>query len=148
MYKVKSHKSKRGKINHNIDFVNLDGFIMSYKKKYFMIDGEKVSFVKVVDEDLVKNIVTNQVRRKYKNLIKVLTDYLISESDDEQGTMREVLDRIEKFRQEIKNKYRSYLEKDELEKMSSQLKVLQKEAKERLNNMTILQMQNVIGRNR
>ena len=73
---------------------------------------------------------------------------LISESDDEQGTMREVLDRIEKFRQEIKNKYRSYLEKDELEKMSSQLKVLQKEAKERLNNMTILQMQNVIGRNR
>ena len=56
MYKVKSHKSKRGKINHNIDFVNLDGFIMSSKKKYFMIDGEKVSFVKVVDEDLVKEI--------------------------------------------------------------------------------------------
>ena len=40
-----------------------------------------------------------------------------------------MLDRIEKFRQEIKNKYRRFLEKKELEIMAKQLSALQKQAK-------------------
>ena len=135
MYKVKNNTKKTGKITSKVDFINLDGFVMASKKKYFMIDGEKISTVKVVENSLVKKVVTNQVRRKYNYLIKTLTNYFISETDDESGAMKEVLDRASKFRQEIKNKYRSYLEKDELEKMTFQLGVLEKEAKERLNSI-------------
>ncbi len=148
MYKVKNNTKKTGKITSKVDFINLDGFVMASKKKYFMIDGEKISTVKVVENSLVKKVVTNQVRRKYNYLIKTLTNYFISETDDESGAMKEVLDRASKFRQEIKNKYRSYLEKDELEKMTFQLGVLEKEAKERLNSIVYLQMENIMGRNR
>ena len=35
---------------------------------------------------------------------------------------------IEKFRQEVKNKYRKYLKRKELEEMSSKLKFLEKQA--------------------
>ena len=45
--------------------------------------------------------------------------------------MSEVLNRIEKFRQEIKYKYRSYLEKKEISLMAKQLRNLQKEAQKR-----------------
>jgi len=38
--------------------------------------------------------------------------------------MSEVLNRIEKFRQEIKYKYRSYLEKKEISLMAKQLRIL------------------------
>ena len=49
--------------------------------------------------------------------------------------MNEVLNRINKFRNEIKNKYLSYLEKSQVEKMNKKLRILEKEAKTRLENM-------------
>ena len=60
--------------------------------------------------------------------MKQLTELLISD-DDTGESFRLVLDRIEKFRQEIKNKYRRFLEKKELEIMAKQLSALQKQAK-------------------
>ena len=69
--------------------------------------------------------------KKYKKLIALLTDLLISD-DDTGSTYHEALNQIEKFRQIIKNKYRMYLKKQELELMSKNLVLLQKEAQNKL----------------
>ena len=53
-------------------------------------------------------------------------------ADDESGECyREALNLIEKFRLQIKNKYREFLEKEALKEMAKQLKLLQKETNNR-----------------
>ena len=91
MYKVKNNTHK-GKIINDIDFINLDGFVMPSKKKYFMIDGEKITDIKIVRSELVGNLVSNTVSKKYKKLIKEITDLLVDD-DESEGSMNEVLNR-------------------------------------------------------
>ena len=69
MYKV-NNNTQKGKITNNIDFINLDGFIMPSRKKYFMIDGEKITGIKIVQNDFIGSVVTKTVSKKYKKLIK------------------------------------------------------------------------------
>ena len=74
---------------------------------------------------------------RFMTLMELLT------SDDETGeTFREALNRIEKFRQEIKNKYRHFLKQKELEEMGKQLQLFQKEA-----NLRFMQLQNALYEN-
>lgn len=148
MYKLASKQKKYGKVSQNFDFVNLDGFVMASKNKYFLIDGERVADIKVVDDNLISNIVTNQVRRKYKKLIQELTELFICDDENGEGSMNEVLNRTQKFRHEIQYKYKSYLKKQELTKMAKQLEVLDKEAKIKLQEVTSYTISNVIGRGR
>lgn len=97
----------------------------------FHINGEVIRFIDVIDKKLAYPIVSKKVMGKYSKLIPVLTNLIIS--DDESGDpLREALNHIEKFRLEIKNKYRDFLKKKELEMMSKQLATLKKEAESRL----------------
>lgn len=64
---------------------------------------------------------------------------LLTSDDDTGESLREALNRIEKFRQEIKNKYRHFLKKKELEEMGKQLKLFQQEAQIRF-----IELQNAI----
>ena len=111
------------------------GFVLPTKNKCFNILGENIKNIKIVEVSLGKDIVSKYVKNKYQHLIKLLTELLVS--DDDTGTAyREALNRIEKFRQEIKNKYRIFLENKELEKMAKQLKALQKTAKIQLEEIS------------
>ncbi|MBR4618937.1 MAG: hypothetical protein IKO49_06500 [Bacilli bacterium] len=148
MYKIKENTRKIGKITNKLDFVNIDGYVMKSKSKYFMIDGEKITDIKIINDNLVHNIISEKVNKKYNRLIKELTNLLLSEDDDAEGSMNEILNRIEKFRQEIKFKYRSYLKNKELEKMARQLRIFQKEAKIKLEEINNYKHMNTIGRNR
>ena len=100
MYKVKNN-IHRGKITNDIDFINLDGFVMPSRKKYFMIDGEKITGIKIVQNDLIGSIVSKTVSKKYKKLVKEITELLVDD-DESEGSMNEVLNRINKF-SNIKN---------------------------------------------
>ena len=148
MYKIKENTRKIGKITNKLDFVNIDGYVMKSKNKYFMIDGKKITDIKIINDNLVHNIISEKVNKKYNRLIKELTNLLLSEDDDAEGSMNEILNRIEKFRQEIKFKYRSYLKNKELEKMARQLRIFQKEAKIKLEEINNYKHMNTIGRNR
>ena len=147
MYKLKNKNNKLGKIINKIDFVNIEGYHMQSKNKYFVIDGERITDIKIVEDSLIYRLITKKVNKKFDTLIKQLTELFVLE-DDEEGSMNEVLNRIEKFRQEIKFKYRSYLENKELERMAKQLKVFQKEAKKRLEEINTYQVMNTIGKSR
>ena len=136
MYKVKTNNKTSKKITNKVDFVNLDGFLMPSKKQYFIINSERIKDIKVVDNELIKAMVSKKVKAKYKRLIAKITELFLDEDGDEAGNMSEVLNRIEKFRQEIKYKYRSYLEKKEISLMAKQLRNLQKRPK----NVILMQL--------
>ena len=144
MYKVKTNNKASKKIINKVDFVNLDGFLMPSKKQYFIINSERIKDIKVVDNELIKAMVSKKVKAKYKRLIAKITELFL----DEDGNMSEVLNRIEKFRQEIKYKYRSYLEKKEISLMAKQLRNLQKEAQKRYIDATTYTYTETKGKNR
>ena len=131
MYSVDNKKKNKNKLVDKTELMELEGFMMGSKNKTYKIDGNEVRDIKVVDTKLATALVNKQVSKKYEKLINYLTELLVDD-DDSGDTYREALNQIEKFRQEVKNKYRKYLKQKELEMMSKKLIILQKEANKRL----------------
>lgn len=132
MYSVNSKKKNKNKLIDKTEIIELEGFMMGSKNKTFKVDGNEVRDIKVVDTKMASSLVSKQVLKKYNKLISFLTEILVDDDDDSGETYREALNQIEKFRQEIKNKYRKFLKQKELEVMSKKLVILQKEASKRL----------------
>ena len=108
-----------------------NGFVLGSRNKVFKIAGMAVKNIIIYTKRLASVLVTEKVMTKFQKLIILLTELLIDD-DDSGDTFREALNHIEKFRLEIKIKYRNYLKQKELEMMSKQLTQLQKVANERL----------------
>jgi len=126
MYAVKREKNS-GEI---LEWNPFSYFLMS-SRKGFSINGEIIKVINVVDKKLAIGPATKKVMNMYSKLVPLLTELIVS--DDASGdSFREALNHIEKFRLEIKIKYREYLKRKELELMSKQLSTLKKEAEKRL----------------
>ena len=134
MYSVEKKKKKYiSKMNIVMEgvFDDMNGFLLPSKQQYFMIQQQKICHIKVISPILARPFIEKKVQKKYQKLLEMITELLLD--DDESGeSFRIALNQIEKFRQEIKNKYRIYLEKKELTRMARQLSVLQEEAKKNL----------------
>lgn len=144
MYSVGDMNYKNnGKLIDKMELIELTGFMMTSRSKVFKINGSDIKEIKVVNKKLANPLVSKKVLKKYNKLIAYLTELLIDD-DDSGETFREALNQIEKFRLEIKIKYRNFLKQKELEMMSKQLMALQKEAKLRLEEIraSYLEMQN------
>ena len=150
MYSISKKKvvKKKWKYQDFDQIKNLDGFLMPSRGNKFRIHEMVVKDILVVDVMLAKGLVREYVDKKYKKLIAELTELLISD-DDTGEPFRIALNRNEKIRQEVKNKYRIYLEKKELEIMAKQLSTLQKQAKlEFAELQNSLMITNEIGKGR
>ncbi len=128
MYSVS--KKTNGKLIDTYEVLNLDGFLMSTKNG-FKIHDQVIQNIRIIDADIAHGIVIDKVMKRYKKLIAYLTEVLTSD-DDSGDALCEALNQIERFRLEIKNKYRNYLKQKELEKMSRQLMRLKKETENQL----------------
>ena len=145
MYSINNKKSK-GKV---IEISELVGFPMVSSKKIFKVDGCNIKGIEVCDRNLANPLASKKVLKQYNKLITYLTQLLIDADDDDGSTYHEILNQIEKFRLIIKNRYRDFLKKKELEMMSKQLKVLQKETQSRLIELQSYdEMENVNNRRR
>lgn len=137
MYFVSEKYVNKGKLLDKMEILSIDGFLMGTNNKTFQIQGTNVHKIRIMNRKLANPIVSKKVSQRYNKLIQLLTELLIDDVDDDDSgdSYREALNQIEKFRMEVKNKYRDYLMKKELEKMSKQLTILQKEAKNKLTEL-------------
>ncbi len=150
MYSVPNREYiNRGKLIDKAELLDIEGFFMGSPKKVFKIQGAPIREIRISNKRLANPIASKVVFQKYNELLKLLTELLVDD-DDSGDAFREALNQIEKFRMEIKNKYRAYLLKKELEKMSKELKILQKEAREKLYEIqySYLEYQNESRRSR
>ena len=135
-----SKKKRRKKFYANGEEVYaILGFMMNTKKS-FSINGVSIGNLKIINKKLAYPLVSKKVNTKFKKLINLLTELIVSD-DDSGDTFREALNQIEKFRLEIKNK--------ELEEMSKKLKMLKKMAEDKLielNNVSTLDRSTGKGR--
>ena len=122
MYSISNKKIK----SKSIDISILDGFDMASKDKVFKINDSNIREIKIINKKLANPLVSKKVFKKYDKLIEYLTDVIVDD-DDSGDTVRKALDRIEKFRLEIKIKYRNFLKQKELEQMGKKLVIMQKE---------------------
>ena len=126
----KKNFTSKKELTDDVDFSKIIGFLLSSKTKRFRICDVNVYNIRIVNKKLANPIVSSLVLKKYDTLISQLFKLLVDADDDDGDSCRQVLDRIEKFRLQVKNKYRAYLNRQELMKMSKQLKLLQKQATE------------------
>lgn len=130
MYSV--NKKKKFKKTSNFssvgDLEKLNSFLMPSRQGGFIIVGQTIKSIRIYHVEFSRPMVTRLVDKKYKKLISFVTELLISD-DDSGEAFRLALTEMEKFRQEIKNKYRVFLEQEELNLMAKQLSALQLEAK-------------------
>ena len=132
MYSVVDNKFKnKNRMLDKTELMDINGFLMGSKNKVFKIEKSEIREIKVVNKKLANPLVSKKVEKKYEKLIAYLADVLVDD-DDSGETCREALNQIERFRIQIKNKYREFLIQKELEKMSKQLKLLQKELQQKL----------------
>lgn len=119
----------------------IEGFSFGGRRAH-KIAGEEIVGLKIYNQKLAYPIVKKQVEKKYQKLMLILPDLLVSDDEEGEGLI-EALTQIEKFRQMIKNKYREYLKRKDLEEMSKQLSILQKQAK-----IKLLELQNALANNK
>ena len=127
MYSV-VRKGKKGKISE----INEEGFLMGKKNAVFEVNNTSVKNIVVCNRYLANPVVVVKVNSIYKKLLIMLTDLLTEDDDGSGENYREALNQIERFRIIIKNKYRDFLLREDLEKMSKKLVILQKEANNKL----------------
>lgn len=127
--KVSKRKKKKKLEMESIHL--LEGIVFGMRGKKYKIKDDYVHNLVIYNRKLAHPIAWKQVEKKYQKLIETIPDLLVSD-DDSGESIREALNQIEKFRQIIKNKYRAYLKREELEKMAKSLLILQKNAQDRL----------------
>lgn len=134
MYLVNSNYKNNGHMLDKTELMDIDGFLMGSNRKVYSISGCDIKKISISSKNLANPVVYDKVKEKYDILVQYLTEILIDDdNDDESGdAYREALNRIEKFRLIIKNKYRKYLTKKELENMSKHLVFLQRELNKKL----------------
>ena len=138
VYQVIRKKKKLKKVKFSDEIY---GFPMASARKIYIIEDEPIKNIIIINTKLAHPLISKKVAREYKKLVATLMDLLTSD-DDTGETFREALNRIEKFRQEIKNKYRYFLQKKELEEMGKQLQLFKQEA-----NMRFIELQNSLYEN-
>ncbi len=149
MYVVGNLKYKnKNKLIDKDELREITGFSVPSRSKKFHVCNQSIKNIIIVNKKFAYPFVIKKVNSIYNKLISILTELLVSD-DDSGETFREALNQIERFRMEIKNKYRKYLKQKELEVMSKQLSTLQKEAKRRLidiENSYLISMKNNKGK--
>ena len=134
MYIIKCEKVKY-KLHDKNELKELDGFL--FGRRTHRIGGFQVNELTICNKKIARPIVEMQVAKKYNKLISILTELLVSD-DDSGESYREALNQIERFRLIIKNKYREYLTRKDLEFMSKKLTMIKKETDRKiieLNNV-------------
>ena len=116
---------KKDNNKKKVDYIKVNGFNLPSKKS-FKINDTTINFINITDNKMAYPFASKVVINKYNKLIKKLTELLI---DDEDGSStNQIIQSIEEFRLEIKEKYRKYLKKKELEEMATKLKFINDQA--------------------
>lgn len=130
-----------------MEYDKLKGMDITPKNHKPFEDCIDVNKMILIQPTLIEKLVHKKIDKHFKRLLMLVT--MLLETDDETGTaLKEALNEIEKFRIEIKNKYREYMTKEELHIMAKKLTILKEEVNQRLMVLNHVYTQEKTGKSR
>jgi len=104
--------------------VNIDFEVVEFDdKKTFIIEKDEKK-VKIYDERLIEEIISNKFNERYKRLLYIIMD--INNSDDTSDTDTDLVRcQIDELRNLLMNKYKNHLSKELLNKYLKMLLILE-----------------------
>ncbi len=121
---VKDNKSKQIKY---FDYDKINGYNLKAKKNYNFFDDINVSRVIIINPSFSEKIAKKKMRMKFEKLLTMMQ--IVCEDDDTGEGLDIVLDEANKFKMELINKYRKYVEEEELELMYKKIEIVERELK-------------------
>jgi hypothetical protein len=114
---------------------NMLGYDIKPKKNIKLKGAIAVNKMLIIEPELIDKLVNKKINRRFKDLITNLSS-LYDDDDDDGTNLMQALNQIEKFRREIYNKYRNYMNKEIQLMLEKKLSILENEVKLRLYNFT------------
>ncbi len=121
---VKDKKTKEVKY---FDYDKIDGYNLKAKKNTNFFDDINVSRVIIINPSFSEKIAKKKMDAKFERLLMMMN--IVCEEDDSGEGLDIVLDEANKFRMELINKYRKFIEEEDLNLMLKKIEIIERELK-------------------
>ena len=119
-------KNKDSKEIKYFEYKKIKGYNITPKKNVRFEDAINVDKMVLINPGLIEKMVDKKVKRKFDYLINLMSIVCDSDSSDPDGLYL-AKNEAEKFRMELLNKYKKYIEDQKFELLEKKLSILEDE---------------------
>ncbi len=103
-----------------------------------------LSNVLIVNDALIDQYMMKRINNRFKEILNYIASIYESDDDDTSDSLMKALNQTEKFKMELINRDRKYIEKEHIELISKKVKLIEKELQEKIMEMAYRRRQNEI----
>lgn len=128
-------KNKDEKTIKYFEYEKISGYNIKPKNNVKFEDAININKMILINPSLIEKMIDKKVKRKFKYLINLMA-VVCSSDDDSPDGLYLALNEAEKFRNEIFNKYKMYMEKEKVELLEKKLDILEDELRLRIKYLS------------
>ncbi|MDD6879512.1 MAG: hypothetical protein PUD59_04730 [bacterium] len=129
-------KNKDEKTIKYFEYNKIGGYKITPKKNVKFEDAINVNKMILINPSLIEKMIDKKVKRKLDYLINMMSIVCDSDDDNADGLYL-ALDEVEKFKMEVINKYKKYVEEEKMEMLMKKISILEDELNLRIKYMGI-----------
>ena len=128
------------------DYVRLSNY---QTKVSYPIDEKEVLDLKltnvlIVNDSLVDQYMMKRINNRFKKILEYIASIYEDDDDDTSDSLMKALNQVEKFKMELINRDRKYIEKEHIALISKKIKIIEKELQEKIYEIALRKRQNEI----
>jgi hypothetical protein len=128
------------------DYVKLDNYHtnISYEVDEKEIKSLHLSNVLIVNDNLIDQYMMKRINNRFKKILEYIASIYEDDDDDTTDSLMKALNQVEKFKMELINRDRKYIEKEHIALISKKIKIIEKELQDKIYEMAYRRRQNEI----
>ena len=128
------------------DYVRLSNYQnnVSYPIDEKEIHDLNLSNVLIVNSNLINQYMMKRINNRFKKILEYIASIYEDDDDDSSDGLMKALNQVEKFKMELINRDRKYIEKEHIALISKKIKIIEKELQEKIYEMAYRRRQNEI----
>ena len=128
------------------DYVRLSNY---QTKVSYPIDEKEVLDLKltnvlIVNDSLVDQYMMKRINNRFKKILEYIASVYEDDDDDTSDSLMKALNQVEKFKMELINRDRKYIEKEHIALICKKIKIIDKELQEKIYEIALRKRQNEI----
>ena len=128
----------------NNDYVKLSNYhtSISYEIDEKEIKDLKLSNVLIVNDALIDQYMMKRINNRFKMILEYIARIYEDDEDDTSDSLMKALNQVEKFKMELINRDRKYIEKEHIALISKKVKIIEKELQDKMYEIAYRKRQN------